>query len=296
VAGGTASGGVYLRRLDQPTVAREIAHSSGSLNDLRFSPDERHLAVADRNLTLIPLAQADSAVRLRTDEANYGTVRFTADGGALLTVNGRGAISYVDLRTGAVQPGHCCTSIWGEVAFSPDEKSVLWAGHWPGVWDLRSGTVTGRFTAERQFLTFGPIAIDPTHGSVYMGSQDGRVFQWNLQSRRLLATSPPRPGYVRTIAVLGKSGWIAYAAADGGPVHLWNPSTGESRTISAALPTSNLVFDEVQSRTLLGTESGQVEFWDLPRGRLLDSTPLLTDSPADSQRRRSDPVARPSDP
>ena len=124
-------------------------------------------------------------------------------------------------------------------------------------------------------MTFGPVGIDD---AIYMGSQDGRVHRWDLESRRAAGKSPPLVGYVRSLVLLGASGWVAYAAT-GGPVHLWNPVTGEARVIEAARATSNLVFDAVGDRVVFGTAAGTVEFWDLLQGRLLST--VRADWPAD---------------
>jgi WD40 repeat protein len=268
-AGGTSDGTIRIWNLKDAPPTSKTLESTGKLNDLRFSGADKYLAVANQDITLVSLQSGDAQRAVRDDHANYGVVRFSADERSLLTVNGKGAIIAIDLTTGAVRPGHCCTSIWGEVDFTPDGSRVVWAGHWPGLWDLRSGTLAGRLTEGRQFMTFGPIAWD-AGGTVFMGSQDGRVYQWDLETRKLLRTSPPQPGYVHSIAVLGNGGWIAYAG-ESGPVHLWHPQTGASRTVQAARTTSNLVFDGSRNRAALGTASGTVEFWDLVEGRVLNT-------------------------
>jgi WD40 repeat protein len=268
-AGGTADGTIRIWNLKDGRATNTALGFTGELNDLRFSAADKYLAVANRNITLVSLQTPDEQRVVRDDQANYGTVRFSANGRSILTVNGKGAVLTIDLTPGTILPGHCCTSIWGEVDFTPEGSRVVWAGHWPGLWDLRSGTLVGRFTESRQFMTFGPITWG-VGGTVFMGSQDGRVYQWDAEARKLLRTSPPQFGYVHSIAVLGNSGWIAYAA-ENGPVHLWHPETGASRIATAARTTSNLVFDESRSRTALGTASGTVEFWDLVEGRILNT-------------------------
>jgi len=132
--------------------------------------------------------------------------------------------------------------------------------------------LAGRLTEAREFMTFGPIAIDATGKRIFMGSQDGRVYEWNLGTHNLLRKSLPQSGYVHTITVLGRSGWVAYAA-EGGAVHLWHPETGATRIVASARTTSNLVFDESRNRTALATEPRKVEFWDLIEGRLLSTLP-----------------------
>jgi WD40 repeat protein len=268
-AGGTSDGTIRIWDLTDARATGKVLAVTGKLNDLRFSVADEYLAVANQDITLFPL-QAGAVQRvIRDDHANYGAVRFSADGRSLLTINGKGAVSTIDLTAGVVQPGHCCTSVWGDVDFTPDGKQVVWAGHWPGLWNLRSGTLTSRLTESRQFMAFGPIAWD-AGGTVFMGSQDGRVYQWDLETRRLVRTSPAKPGYVHSITAVGDTGWIAFSEASG-PVHLWQPETGASRTVPRARTTSNLVFDASRKRTALGTVTGTIEFWDLVEGRLLNT-------------------------
>ena len=159
MASSTAGGQIHLCDLMSDSPACHIFYSIGTLNDLRFSPDDSLLAIADKNIRLVALAHPDKALTVRNDAENYGSVRFSSDGRLMLTINGKGAILTIDPRDGKTTPRFCCSSIWGDVEFMTDSQ-VLWAGHWPGVWDLRSGELIGRLTETREFMTFGPIATD----------------------------------------------------------------------------------------------------------------------------------------
>lgn len=259
----TGRGGIVIHDLAGRRMVRELPAEPGRLNDISFSPDGAWLAIADRNLRLVPMSGAAAAV-LRDDGANYGCARFSPDGRMLVTVSGRGAVITFDPSTGAAAARHCCTSIWGDAAFTEAGDGIVWAGHWPGLLPLRPGAALARLTASREFMAFGPLAIDGAR--IFAGSQDGRVYCWSAERRALLGKSPPLAGYVRSIVALGGSGWVAYAASDG-PVHLWRPATGESRAIDAARTTSNLAYDAATGETLLGTASGSVEFWRIEAGR-----------------------------
>lgn len=114
----------------------QIRNSNGALNDLQFSPDERWLAIADRNLTLQPLDRANDPSVLRDDDKNYGTVRFSPAGDTILTITGSGAIEILNAKTGRAITIVCCSSIAGAVAFSPDGSFFLNAGHVPRIWKL----------------------------------------------------------------------------------------------------------------------------------------------------------------
>ena len=260
MAAGTAQGPVRISNGRPRTARGFIPLRRGPLNDLQFSPDERLLAIAGKDLVLYPLEQPAAPRRLRSDGRNYGTVRFSHDGQTVLVVTGAGAIEMLDAWSGATRLNICCSTVYGEVAFTPDERSIVNAGHWPGLWDSRSGQLIARFTKDRQFHAFGPIALDQPHGTVLMGSQDGRVYCWDLTTRQLTAMSPAHAEYVNTVAV-SSTGVVAYAGF-GGTVRLWNPRTGQEQSLAAAHPTSNLVLGPDGATIVFGTADGAIECWD----------------------------------
>jgi WD40 repeat protein len=174
-------------------------------------------------------------------------------------------IELLDGRSGATQLAICCSTVYGEVAFTPDERSIANAGHWPGLWDSRSGQLMARLTKDRQFHAFGPIAFDQAHGTILMGSQDGRVYCWDLTTRQLTALSPAHAEYVNTI-VVSSTGLVAYAGF-GGTVRLWNPRTGEEHSLAAAHPTSNLVLGPDGASIVFGTADGELLTIRLPPTR-----------------------------
>jgi len=245
-------------------------NDAGVLNDLQFSPDERLLDVANRSLTAY-FVGGNRPRSVRSDDLNYGTIRFSADGRRLLTTTGAATIEAFDVDSGELQLEICCSTIGGEAAFSPDGSLIVTAGHWPAFWDARSGQLIRRLTSDREFLTFLPIAFDPRRGWVLMGSQDGRVYAWDLRTGQRAAASPGHTGYVDTIAVLKDSPWIAYASR-GGPLRFWNPDSGIERALGATTASSNLVAGAQPHSILFGTDRGFVELWDTTEERCRGDT------------------------
>jgi WD40 repeat protein len=219
------------------------------------------LAVANRGLTAYSVGGLNRLRSLRSDDRNYGTIRFSTDGRSLLTTTGVATIEVFDADSGELQLKICCSTIGGEGAFSPDGTLIVTAGHWPALWDARSGKLIRRLTGDREFLTFLPIAFDPVRGWVLMGSQDGRIYAWDLRTGQRAATSPGHAGYVDSIAVLNDSPWIAYASRRG-PVRLWNPDSGTERAPRAMTASSNLLAGAQPHSILFGTDTGFVELWD----------------------------------
>ena len=256
IAAGTAHGPITISNGRPGTATWQVNLRGGPLNDLQFSPDERLLAIAGKDLGLYSLDQSAAPRFLRSDGRNYGTVRFSHDGQTVLVVTGAGTIELLDARSGATRLNICCSTVYGEAAFTPDERSIANAGHWPGLWDSRSGQLIARLTKDRQFHAFGPIAFDQARGTILMGSQDGRVYCWDLTTWQLTALSPAHSEYVNTI-VVSSTGLVAYAGF-GGTVRLWNPRTGQERSLTAAHPTSNLVLGPDGASIVFGTADGEL--------------------------------------
>jgi WD40 repeat protein len=103
--------------------------------------------------------------------------------------------------------------------------------------------------------------FDASRDAILMGSQDGRVYAWNLKTRQRIEVSPPQSAYVDTLAV-SKNGWVIFAGF-GNNVQLWNPDTGQRRSLLAARPTSNIALGPDGTSIIFGTADGAIESWDL---------------------------------
>jgi WD40 repeat protein len=269
LAAGTAQGKITVWNETSSGAPHQVTFPYGSLNDLRFSPDGHVLAIASGNLGVYAPEGPAAPRLLRSDNENYGSVRFSQDGQKLLVINGRSVMETIDAHSGLLLLKVCCSTIYGDAAFTPDGQDFANAGHWPGLWDAHDGRLLGRFTIHREFETFRPIAFDKREGTILMGSQDGRVYIWNLTKRTLIAVSPPQPDYVDTLAV-SNTGWVIFAAF-GKSVELWNPKTGQHRVLTRARPTSNLVLGADGKSIIFGTAKGDVEFWDISTGKCIRS-------------------------
>lgn len=269
LAAGTPQGKITVWNERSDGAPQKVTFPYGSLNDLRFSTDGRVLAIAAGNLGIYTPAEPTAPRLLRSDNKNYGSVRFSQDGRQLLVVNGRSVMETIDARSGLLLFKVCCSSIYGDAAFTPNGEIFANAGHWPGLWDAHTGKLIGRLTHHREFETFRPIAFDKRAGTILMGSQDGHVYVWNLTKRDLIALSPPQPDYVDTLTV-SNTGWVIFAAF-GKSVKLWNPDNGQHHVLNRARPTSNLVLGGGGESIIFGTATGDVEFWDINTGKCIRS-------------------------
>ncbi len=269
LAAGTAQGKITVWDQTRPDAPQQIAFPHGSLNDLHFSPDEHVLAIASEDLGIYTPAAPAAPRLLRSDHANYGNVRFSPDGHNLLVITGNGVIQTIDEHSGAVRLKVCCSSIYGDAVFTPDGQEIANAGHWPRLWDARSGRLVAPLTANREISALRPITFDASRDAILMGSQDGRVYAWDLKTKQRIAVSPPQPTYVDTIAV-STNGWVIFAGF-GRDMQLWNPDTGQRRSLPPARPTSNLVLGPDGTSIIFGTADGTLEYWDIGTGQRLRS-------------------------
>ncbi len=261
LAAGTSGGEIAVWDQTGRDAPQQIAFPHGSLNDLRFSPDENVLAIASEDLGAYAVTAPARPRLLRSDHANYGSARFGADGQTILVITGAGVIETLDARTGAVRLKMCCSSIYGDAVFTPDGQEIANAGHWPRLWDAHSGELIRPLAADREIETLRPIAFDASGNTVLMGSQDGRVYAWDLRTKQRISVSPPQSTYVDTLVV--STNRLVVFAGFGSDVQLWNPDTGERRNLPAARPTSNLVLGVDGASIIFGTADGTVEYWDL---------------------------------
>ena len=267
LASGTQGGQIIVRDQESGNLSQQVDFTGGPLNDLQFSPDERSLAIAGESLAIYSLESPTAFRLLRDDGRNYGSVRYSEDGTTLLVITGEGAIETIDARSGVTRLHMCCSSVYGEVTFTPDGQAIVSAGHWPRIWDPRSGQLLAALTANRQFETFRPIAFDPRRNTVVMGSQDGRVYAWDLATKQLIGRSAAQPAYVDILAVAG-DGRILFAGF-GKSLRVWNPGSGDQRLWPDARPASNLILSRDGELVTFGTSNGTIETWDTRSGRIV---------------------------
>src|SRR5713101_491265 len=168
LAAGTAQGEITVWDQTRPDAPQRVAFPHGSLNDLHFSPDEQVLAIASEDLGIYDLTKSTAPRLLRSDHEHYGSVRFSQDGQTLLVITAASLIETIDTQSGALRLKICCDSYYGEVVFTPDGQTIANAGHWPRLWDARSGRLVAALAANREIATLRPIAFDASRGTILM--------------------------------------------------------------------------------------------------------------------------------
>ena len=114
-------------------------------------------------------------------------------------------------------------ALYGDVAFSPDNRVLAATGHWPRLWDISTGREMYRLVQTRN-PTFASIQFRSDGQVLATGSQDGIARLWRVSTGAPGLASPVRQGYIETVAFQPGGDSIAYGIGDG-PIWLWNLKT-----------------------------------------------------------------------
>ncbi len=260
LAAADRDGNISVWRTDSFRVAAHIRLDYGRLNTLAFSPDGNSLAIAGESLELWSTASWKRITTLGERGAVYGTGRFSPDGRWLASVNASEQVELWDISTRRLVHTLCCVALYGDLAFSPNGESLAAAGHWPRLWDVRTGREILRLVGSRE-PTFGTITFRPDGRVIATGSQDGKTRLWDAITGRPLSSATTRHGYIETTAFHPKGSLLAYGTRDGA-VWLWNTLTGFEQPV-AAVATSNIAFSPDGHWLAFAGPRAVIHLWDV---------------------------------
>jgi WD40 repeat protein len=162
----------------------EVGHAPPRMA-LAYSPDGRHLAGTDTELTVIHIWDAQThqeTARLAGHAAAVFCVAFSPDGRRLASAGSDRLVRLWDVATGecvAVMRGHS-DEVFG-LAFHPDGTRLASAGRdrviW--LWDLQKGQEVARLHGHTTYVW--SLAFSPDGKSLVSGSGDGTVRLWDTE-------------------------------------------------------------------------------------------------------------------
>jgi WD40 repeat protein len=265
LAAGLYNGTVQVWQTKSWRSVYRLHAEDGDLNTLEFSADSKLIAVAGQSLSLWTTSNARQWKRMGLSGAVYGTARFDKSGLHIASVNSSEQIELWSIQTGAKIRTLCCMALYGDLAFSPDNRLLAAAGHWPRLWDISTGREVYRLVQTRN-PTFASIQFRSDGQFLATGSQDGIARVWRVSTGAQVFASPARQNYIETVAFQPGGDSIAYGVG-GGPIWLWNLRTHLEQTITGN-SSSNVAFSPDRRLLAFGTP-GLVDVWDIDRVREL---------------------------
>ncbi len=193
--------GLWRWDLDSDTTQGEhIAQSSGALWSAAFSADGEHLATAaeDGIVTVYSTSSWKPDGEPMRSNIDFLSVAFTRRGDQVLAGTGDGRVFVWDLATrrlvGSPLAAHGTNDVW-ELAMDPSGERVATASSdgTASVWSLATGAlVASPFVTvggERTLDAVAGLVWSRDGGSLYAGGGDGRLHEWDLDSRSEIDTS-----------------------------------------------------------------------------------------------------------
>ena len=252
--------------LDASALRRTLSGHRDLVSGVSFSPDGRLVATASSDLSA-RVWDVRSGRLVRRIKLPFGPthVRFAADGGLMVALDGGGTMIF-DPRTGRprgrIDPSAHVSHLDG----SSDGSLLVTAGpHEVVLHKYPGGSVVRRFGVDG-------FAIRPGLSSdnrVVAAGADTGLYVWDAKTGRTLARVPE--GEVQ--AAVSPDGKLVAFGGESHRIQLLSPATGRVTRTVARFPSAHvtsLQFSRDGRRLAAGTDDGAARIWDVRSGKLLD--------------------------
>jgi WD40 repeat protein/beta-lactamase regulating signal transducer with metallopeptidase domain len=163
------------------------------------------------------------------------------------------------------------------VSLSRDGKRLLSCGSWPEgdktlrLWDVATGKELRTFTAPGN-PQFQSNAFSPDGKHAFAGGEDGRIWEWDLDTGKLLREIKGHKGAVACLTFSPDGKKLATASHDN-TVRLWDVATGETERVFTGHTSwaRRVAFLPDGKRLLSGGRDKMLRLWDIASGDLLRS-------------------------
>jgi WD40 repeat protein len=247
----------------------------GAVNDVRFSPDGKLLAVAGGQ----PSAKGDlrlyqvSDWKLLTVLAGHAdvvsSVAFRPDGKALASASYDRTVRVWDLATSRAErvlTGH--SDFVHAVAWSADGQWLASASKDRSVKVVEAATGKSRLTFSGPEQDVLAVAVSP-EGQVVSAGYDPALLWWNSKTGERIRSQGGHGVAVHELA-FSRDGKLLLSAGGDGTLRLWNGASGAPlRSMSVGSVVYAAALGPAGKRAASGSFDGLVRVWDTATGRQL---------------------------
>lgn len=251
-----------------PTGENAILRTNG-INDVQYSPDGTHLAVASAiGIWLYNLNSDEDPVRLTTDRVNVYNVSFSPDGKMLAGGHGEELVQIWDVNTGMCKKIFMADhGSYLRVLFSLDGKTLASSGHREiNLWD--AATSTHKETSEAYVHFASRMFINGD--SVTLASVDSSDIIWllNIVTREQKKALKGHRKNVKSVAFSPDGRTLASGSWDR-TVRLWDVATGNQKKVLKGHRKSinNIAFSTDGQMLATASRDNTVRLWDTITGK-----------------------------
>ena len=255
----------------------------GYIEDIEYSPDGRHLAVASSvGIWIYDTATGQVLDLLTGHENRINDVAFSLDGDTIATVSDDSTFRLWDVQTGENKRTITTTGAFSCIAFSPDGNTIATGGFPETVvlWDA-PGEHKQTLSSVHKGLVRGhnmgvlSIAFSPDGNTIATGGADRQIRLWDAHTGKdkgiLLGHGKPVLSLTfspdgRTLA---SGSWISQGDSSLGTIYLWDIHTGQrKRELSDTNLTSvsSLAFSRNGRTIMAPSREGSIVTWDVNTG------------------------------
>lgn len=202
-----------------------------------FSPDAKYVAIGDsmRNIRIWDWKRRTIVHVLEGRQVGRQSIAFSSDGHHLISCEYDGSCTVWSVRSGKRAEKIQVKSQYSPNAIFVDSDTKIMTGNDRGqidIWNISNSTLLRRLSKHKR----GPLTFArATHPRVWSGGRDGLFILWDIQTGQA----------IKTIELTSDSGL-------------------------RKLPMiTSIAFAPAQNLALVGRWGGQVELWDLKRGKYL---------------------------